>query len=216
MTGRLWPPGGDELFKLHHVLRRPDKGQGHQVNAQFHAKGQIVPVLGGDGRNGEHHPRQIDALVGAQGPPHHHPADEGIRGLLQDLELQGAVRQQHRSPHRRSEDDLGGVDGTLLAVAGDGAPGQGKGLPRDQGDGLGIDIPQPDLGPRQVLEDGHRPPGFCGRGPDHVIAGPVLLVGAVGKIQPGHIEAGLHQSRKDLPGDRRPDGADNLGSPHLR
>ena len=207
-----------DLF--HH---RPDGGgvaggaherQRHEVDPEAEGEAEVVDVLVGEGRAAHRHAGEVHpAVVPDRAAPGHHA-----------LHLAGADRQ-HPQLHRpvgqedrvaradvvgqcgvRRRQAVGRPGGAGHADHQPGAAGQ-QGHPAEQ-------AADAELGPLQVGQDADGPPGGVGGGPHMGIGVGVLVVVAVGEVEPGDVHPGADEGGDALRrGGGRPDRADDLGPP---
>lgn len=100
-------------------------------------------------------------------------------------------------------------------VAHDVLGGQGEGVPRLQGDGLGLKALDADFRALGVQNGGHRPAHGVPDILEHVQPLQVLRVAAVGKVEPGRVHAGADEGADHvLTVHRGAQGTDDFCSSH--
>ena len=110
-------------------------------------------------------------------------------GGLQHRQPHQAVVQQDGIPLLHIAGQVGVGDGAAVGVALQLRGGQGELLACRQADGALREIPQPDLRPLGVQHGGHRGVQLLPQGLQHFQPGIMLFVGAVGKVEAGHVHA---------------------------
>ena len=197
------------------VLCGADEGSGDEIEALLDAEDDVVAVALAQVGHGQVDAGDIDALLGLDLAAVEHFADDvGVRDAL-DGQLDEAVVQHDGAA---LVDVLGQVlvgDGADLLGALHLAGGQGEGLAGFQHLDAVLELLQTDLGTFGVQQSGHGLAQLGAEGLQHIQTALVLLVGAVGKVEAGHVHAVGDQFAQDavLIG-RRAKGADDLRFSH--
>ena len=161
-------------------------------------------------------PGDVDGLVGGQGAAILHGAADVT--ALDPVHPDGHQTVIDEDLLARSQllVELWVGDGHPLLAAHDVVGGQGEGLPRLQGDGLGGKALDTDLGPLGVQNGGHRPAHGVPDRLEPVQPGQMLRVAAVGKVEPGGVHAGADEGAEHiLAVHGGTQGADDLGLSHV-
>ena len=196
-----------------HVGRLPHERQGDKVDPEAEGEGQVVDVLGGHGRGAEPGAGQVHALVVRQRATLDHPAGDVPAVGGDGLEPDEAVVDEERvaRDHVAGQVLVGHRRPLAVALAGLGRDGEdGAGL---QDGGAAVEAAEADLGALEVGQHADRPSYRVG-GLAHCRAERgVIVVGAMGEVEPGHVHPRLDQLPDGLDRARgRPEGADDLGA----
>ena len=197
------------------VLCGAHEGSSDEVEALLDAEDDVVAVALAQVGHGQVDAGDIDALLGLDLAAVEHFADDvGVRDAL-DGQLDEAVVQHDGAA---LVDVLGQVlvgDGADLLGALHLAGGQGEGLAGFQHLNAVLELLQADLGAFGVQQSSNGLVQLSADSLQHVQTALVLLVGAVGKVEAGHVHAVGDQLAQDavLIG-RRAKGADDLRFSH--
>ena len=177
-------------------------GKGHCQVVQFHLGSQldIGLVLLGQGRGGEAAATAVDALVVGQRAADGHLAVQGVGCGLEHAHHHPAVVQQQFVADAAVLDQIRVVDADdVLGTGVQGvAGGEGEAVANLQFDALAREFGDADLRPLQVAEQGNVAPVFGRQLTHQACAGLVLVRGAVGEVETGHVEAGDDQLFEDF------------------
>ena len=200
-----------------HVLCGAHKGSGDEIKALLHAEDDVVAVTLAQVRHGEVDAGHVDALfVFDLAAVQHLAGDVGV-GHVGDAQLDEAVVQHDGAAlvHILGQVLVG--DGADLLGALHLTGGQGKGLACFQHLHAVLELFQADLGALGVQQSSH---GFAQLGTDGfqvVQAALVLLIGAVGKVETGHVHAvGDQLAQHAVLIGGRAQGADDLCFSHIK
>ena len=178
---------------------------------------EILAVLVGETRHGQRDPGEGHALVVGDDTARDDAAHGGIDVRPLHGQLDGAIVHPQLIAGLEGGDQIRMVERGALGGAQHRLGGKGKELPRHEHGAPADEISEPDLGPLEILDDGHRPAPVGLALTNGADDGGMLLVGAVGEIQARHVHARLHELAQGggVPA-RRPDGADDARAPsHL-
>jgi hypothetical protein len=205
---------GHELARLDHVLGPAHERQRDQVDPQRQPELEVGLVLVRERRRRDVGARQVDALVVAHGSALDHARGHAHAVGLEHLEADVAVVDQERVARldvacevRIGRRGQAGI--AVLGLAGPGRDGEGRALGEV---GLAArELAEPDLRALEVEQDADRASALVGDLADDLVHLPVVVVGAVGEVQAGHVHAGANQLL-DLLARRRggPQRADDL------
>ena len=182
----------DAAYRLG-VVRAAHEGQGDQVDAQVEREAEVLFVLFGEGRDADGDAREVEALVvGDHAADEDAGADAGTldRGDVQDdasvVDEDGVAGADVSGQPAVRRGDLGTVAGHVLG-------GDGELVAESQAYGPVGEPAQPDLGALQVGQDADgvsgRARGLTQKSVDLL----VLLMGAMAHVEPGDVDARLHQ-----------------------
>ena len=190
---------GDEPLDLPHVLGGADEALGDIVHAVLQAQYQVIFVLVSKGRGPGGDVGQVDPLVLSQLASVNHATANVGGGDGQDLQLDLAVGQQYTV-------SLIYVSGQVL-VGGGHDPGITYDVPGgDNHLGPGFQVhfaailqgADAYLGPLEVLQDRQGHAQFLCTATEGGDGLDVLVWGAVGEVEPGHIHALLYKPLNHL------------------
>ena len=205
----------EELLEVDDVLLAGDEGGGDEVHAVFDAEEEVRPVLIAHVSLAHDFAGEAHALaVGQDAAGDDLAAD--LRALDgADLEDDKAVVDQYPVADVEIVGKPGVAHGDDGLVAFDLAGGEGKVVPVLEGDFAVFEGADAVLGALGVEHDGDGQPELGADLLDHVDLFLVLLMGAVGEIQAGDVQALLaHGPEHGGIFTGRADGADDLGLPH--
>ena len=200
---------------LHGILGGAAEGGGDKVKPLLDAEADIRPVLGAHIGHGQVDAGDVDPLAVLDRAAVLHPADYvGLR-LLHHFHADQAVIQHDLAAQAHILGQVFIGDAANLPGAGDLPGGEGKVLA-----GLQVHLSlfkglQADLWSLGVQQGGHRDVQFFAQVFEHLQPALVVLVGAMGEVEAGHIHAAFHHGLQDFRGVRgRTQGADNFGLSH--
>ena len=204
-----------EIAHIQHILLGGNKGRGHKVHIVLDAPQQVLLVRLGQEGAGHHLIGKGHALAVAEVAAHHTYA-VGVAALqLLYLKNHQAVVDQHPVAYGQILNQALVIDGDPGLVALHLIHGEGKFVTGVYMDLAVFEGADPVLGALGIQQDGNGQIQLLTDLFDQVNLLLLLLMGAVGKIQPGHIHTGqahFFQSLLVLGGGAN--GADNLGFPH--
>ena len=198
-----------------HVRRRADEGERDEVHARLERPVEVRHVLPRQRRDRDGHTGKVDALVRAdEAAGDDRAACASSRHLVDAKPDEPVVDQYLVAPredvpdHRRCDRQLAvrrrllGADGDAVALVEDDRLRQ---------------LPDAELRPLQVGDEGDRAAGLGRDLPYEPGARGVLLVGAVREVEAHGVDAGLDERAQPLPRvRRRPEGCDDLGPAFCR
>ena len=207
--GNVLPHLGHQTAKGFGILGRGHKAQGRKIHPFRETKAKVGLILGGEDRHLQAGIRQVDPLPALHGSPDKHPAYQAGGLPIQNLQLDGAVVNQDGVSRGRQLDQQG-IIAVQQGIFGVAYP-QINTVTRAQNQCL-LRPGQPDLGPTEVLQQGHRPPQLMGHLPDQGNGCPVGFVVSMRKVEPGHPHPRLnHGPQHPFLGTGRPHGGHNTG-----
>ena len=215
--GDARPAIEEEFADLLNVGGRAHERHRDVVDAMGDPEAEILAVLVGETRHGQRDPGEGHALVVGDDTARDDAAHGGIDVRPLHGQLDGAIVHPQLIAGLEGGDQIRMVERGALGGAQHRLGGKGKELPRHEHGAPADEISEPDLGPLEILDDGHRPAPVGLALTNGADDGGMLLVGAVGEIQARHIHARLHELAQGggVPA-RRPDGADDTRAPsHL-
>ena len=161
------------------------------------------------------HTRGVDPLSGAQGPASEHGTSGCFSGALLHPESYDPVGQVQDVALPHGLQELGIVHGDSRGVPEDIHRREREARALGEIHGAVPDLADADLRPRQVLQDGHRPPSAPRLMPDRADLLEVASLIAVGEVDPEDIHPCLHELPHHLWGTAgRTQRTDYLGLPH--
>ena len=206
-----------QVADLIDILCGAHKGSGDQVKALLDAEDDVVPVPLAHIGHGQVDAGNVDALLVLDlAAVQDGAGDIGI-GDFPDGQLDQAVVQHDGAAggHIVGQILIGDADDFLGAfhIAG----GEGEGLAFLQHLGTILEVLQTDLGAFGVQHGGHRLVQLFPDGLQGLQTALVLFMGAMGKIEAGHVHPVFHERPQHafLVGGRS-EGADDLGLAHVR
>ena len=204
-----------QLPDLPHVGGGADEAGRDIVEALFHAEEDVVPVPLAHVGHGQPDVGDVDALVVLHGAVVFHPAAD-VGGIgLQHGQTDQAVIQQDGVALLHVAGQLGVSDGAAGLVAHDILRGQSELLAGAQRHRAVCEALQPNFRALGVQHGRHREVQLLPQGLQALQSGLMLRMGAVGKVEPGHVHAGPHHlAQHALPVRGRAQRANNLGFSH--
>ena len=180
------------------ILLTSDEGSRQDVVSHLNAEQDILPVHLADIGHGQNRPWHVDPLVVGDKTAIHHMADNLLPLNLFHRHLNQPVINENRSPHFDVILQVLIGNGRFLGCPQDFLCRQHKALPADQFRPSPLKVPQADFRPLGIQHGRHRKPHFL-PGLQHPLKlFPLLLMGAVGKIEPRHVHARQHQLPQTL------------------
>ena len=199
---------------IQQILTAGDKGTGNEIHILLNAEQQIRLVLLTEEGLLEHLVGEAHTLAVGHLAPGQHLADHVGVGSFLHLEDQQTVVHQHPVAALEVIGQPGIADGDVVLVALLLPGGKGEGIPLPDLDlpvFKGADAILRTLG---VQHNGNGQAQLLPHALDELDLLTVLLVGAMGKVQPGHIHARLTQAGQRLLVTGRADGAYDLCFTH--
>ena len=179
----------EEVVDVLQVLPPGDEGAGDEVHVVLDAEEDVLLVLLAEIGLAEDLVGEAHALVVGGLAPHQHPAHRVGGGELLHLKGEKTVVEENPVSHRQVLHHAGIAYRHTLLIAYDLLRGEGEPVPLPEGDLSLFKGADAVLGALGVQHDGDGKLQLLPHGLDEVNLLLVLGVGAVGKIQPGHIHA---------------------------
>ena len=210
--GHQTRPVPDQGAGLQHVGGLLHEGQGHPVDPEVEAKGQVGAVLGGQGRQVEDGAGDIHPLAVGQKARGLHQGVDPVGLHAGDPHPDAAVVDQQPVAGQDGGKDLRMGQGDAHHVPVRAAGQEADGLPRRQGDLPVLQGAHPDLGALQVHQYADGAVHLLLQGAQGGVGPGVILVRAMAEIEPEGVHAGDEQGLQHLRrGAGGTHGGDNLG-----